>query len=369
MKKEGIGVGVLGMGAFFPPQVRRNDWWSENAMSTHMTRRKGDVVTAVYDTSACDADTVDPEVSWYTARYAGDPFRGAKERRVTAEGEGASDLEARAVRAALEDANISPSNVGMLISSSQLSDFPCPANHGLVAAKAGLPDGVSAITVNTDCASFVSAFAVAARFIQARECRNAVIVQSNTTTRVVDHYSPSSINVGDGAVATVLGPTEPGTGYIANFTATHGHLHGGVRLSPSDSPSVPWYRGDLHARPLVLGSMDAEATQICSGRSVSFCGEASVALLEQAGYEVSDLNFFVTSQPTVWFARACCDRLGIPPEKTVTTFERYGYLLPASAPANLWEARQRGLLEAGDLALIYTPAPGFMQAAMLLRWS
>lgn len=115
--------------------------------------------------------------------------------------------------------------------------------------------------------------------------------------------------------------------------------------------------------------MDHEAGRISSSRAVSLCREACEAVLTNCGYSAKDVAFFACSQPTAWFAAACAESLGIAPERATDTFDSYAHLMPASAPLNLWAARNAGKLRAGDLVLIYTPGAGFIQASALLRWA
>ena len=70
----------------------------------------------------------------------------------------------------------------------------------------------------------------------------------------------------------------------------------------------------------------------------------------------------------MWFAEACCDALGIARERTLTTFQTCGHLMPASLPLNLHRARAEGKTPPGSLTLLYSPGAGFIQAAMLYRW-
>jgi 3-oxoacyl-[acyl-carrier-protein] synthase-3 len=91
-------------------------------------------------------------------------------------------------------------------------------------------------------------------------------------------------------------------------------------------------------------------------------------VLERAGYSHDEVDLFVTSQPTAWFVRACCDALGIDHERTLDTFETYSHLMAASAAVNMWTAHKQGRINQGDLVLVYSPGAGFIQAAVLLRW-
>jgi 3-oxoacyl-[acyl-carrier-protein] synthase-3 len=103
---------------------------------------------------------------------------------------------------------------------------------------------------------------------------------------------------------------------------------------------------------------------------VAFAKEACEEVLQKCGYSTSDVDLLVCSQPQVWFGEACAEALGlgdrfVPPEEH---FQKYGHLLPASAPLNLWVAWSQGRLRRGDLVLVYSPGVGFTQVASLLRW-
>ena len=43
-KASGIGVGIVGMGAGLPEEVRTNDWWSDDYIKAHLRGLGDDIV-------------------------------------------------------------------------------------------------------------------------------------------------------------------------------------------------------------------------------------------------------------------------------------------------------------------------------------
>ena len=62
------------------------------------------------------------------------------------------------------------------------------------------------------------------------------------------------------------------------------------------------------------------------------------------------------------------DRLGIAPEKIVTTVERHANTSAASIPLALSVAVNDGRIKAGDLVLLEAMGGGFTWGAILVRW-
>jgi 3-oxoacyl-[acyl-carrier-protein] synthase-3 len=212
------------------------------------------------------------------------------------------------------------------------------------------------MTIGADCASFVPQLTVAARLVESGSYETALIIQGNTASRVMDWRRPASVGVGDGAVASVVSRVPQGHGFMGSFMGTMGEHHATVRIAPAGEPKDRWHAGATHQSDLVFQSMDDAGMARTANRSVTFAREACEKVLAD-------------SQPTDWFGAACCEALGVLGERTLHTFPKYAHLMPASLPINLWTAHEQGRLRNGDLVLGYTPGAGFIQAAMLMRWT
>lgn len=352
-RSEGCGVGIVGLGVALPETVRRNDWWA----SRTATDPGRDFVRAA-------------ERAMRGAAADDDPFRGTVERRVLEDHLRPSDLEIAACRDALRTAAVTPGDVDLLLGFSQVPDDICPASVGRVAHELGLPREVTAIDLDAGCASFLPHLTTAVRFIEARDHRVGLLFQSSATSRVTDYDVPSSVLVGDGAVAQVVAAVEPGLGFVGRVQLLRGELADGVVIARTDG-DARWYDGGTVA-PMAVTSRDRAAAREMGARGAEFAAEACGVLLERHGVGPGDVDFFACAQATSWFGEACAKAVGVREGRYTAPaehFQRYGHLLAGSAPLNLWVAWSTGRLRKGDLVLVYSPGVGLVQCASLVRWA
>ncbi len=372
MPTQPCGVGIVGMGYGVPDAVRTNDWWPASWRAEHEARLAADVVGSVEKAAQRGAADVDPEVARHAGPYLRDLFRGTRERRVLEDGLAPSDIEARACVAALADAGVDPAEVDLVLGSSLVPDYAILGNQALVAHKIGLRRDVAVMDVDGGCTSLVHQIRVASRLVQTGEARVALVYVSAMVSRVTDYSQPSSVMVGDGAVAAVIRRVADGFGYVAASTTTIGEMHAGIRCVPRSAPETPWYATDRMHEPMTVQRVDARAAHAAGVRSASLFRETTARLFAATGYGPEDVAYLAVSQAGAWFGRAMADAIGIPHARLLPPsdqFERFGHMMQASVAMNLLQGWRTGRLRAGDLALIYSPGVGFTTAAALVRWS
>jgi 3-oxoacyl-[acyl-carrier-protein] synthase-3 len=95
---------------------------------------------------------------------------------------------------------------------------------------------------------------------------------------------------------------------------------------------------------------------------------ASRQVLEEAGVDIEDVSLVVPHQANKRILDAVGDRLGVPAEKLFANVQDYGNTGSASVPVALWEARNQGRIQPGDLVLLTAFGAGFHWAAVLVRF-
>jgi 3-oxoacyl-[acyl-carrier-protein] synthase-3 len=86
------------------------------------------------------------------------------------------------------------------------------------------------------------------------------------------------------------------------------------------------------------------------------------------GYTAADIDWFVPHQANKRIIDGSAHKLGIAPEKIVTTVDRHGNTSAASIPLALAEASADGRIKSGDLVLLEAMGGGFTWASALVRW-
>jgi len=90
--------------------------------------------------------------------------------------------------------------------------------------------------------------------------------------------------------------------------------------------------------------------------------------LERAGARPEDVTLFVPHQANVRIVNAVLPRVGIPPERTLRTIDRYGNTSAASVPLSLAEVAESGRVGPGDLVLMCGFGAGMAVGTALWRW-
>lgn len=90
--------------------------------------------------------------------------------------------------------------------------------------------------------------------------------------------------------------------------------------------------------------------------------------LRAAGVSLDDIAFFVCNTPVAWYAAFFARALGIPEERTLTTYPWLANMGPALMPVNLHAAAASGRIRRGDLVLVHTVGSVSTAAAVVLRW-
>ena len=94
----------------------------------------------------------------------------------------------------------------------------------------------------------------------------------------------------------------------------------------------------------------------------------STASAEAAGMTVSEIDWFVPHQANQRILDGTARKLGIAPERVISTVAEHGNTSAASVPLALVTAVQDGRIKRGDLVLLEAMGGGFTWGAALLRW-
>lgn len=287
---------------------------------------------------------------------------GIRERRLAPLDEGTSDLAVRAAKAALADANLSTSDVDLLIVSTFTPDYTCPSTAGIVQDQLNLD--APAMDLQAACSGFMYGLATAGQFIATGNSRCALVVGADLCSRICrpDDMRTAPL-FGDGAGAVVLEPGDTDQGLIRYQLGADGR---GARLlcCPVGGSRVP-------ATSAAIDAGDHFLTM--EGRNVfkwaiQVVTETVDLILKKADVSVDDVSLFVLHQANIRIIDHAVKVLGIPPEKVLNNVDRVGNTSAASIPLVLAEANDRQQLQRGDLILMCGFGAGLTWGTGLYRW-
>ena len=300
------------------------------------------------------AETIDTSDAWIVERT------GIRQRHIAAAGELTSDLATAAARAALERAGISPDRVDLLVVATSTPDHTFPACATAVQRKLGLLRA-AAFDVQAVCSGFIYALAVANNFLMLNQARTALVIGSETFSRLLDWQDRRTcVLFGDGAGAVVLRAV-PGTGTPFDRGVLATHLGSNGRhyedLYVDGGPSSTGTTGHLRMNGREVFR-----------HAIHELTAATRHVLDQLGLGVEDVDWLVPHQANIRILEGVGRRLQIPPERIVVTVDRHANTSAASIPLALAEAAGDGRLRADQLVVLNAMGGGFTWGAAAIRW-
>ena len=299
------------------------------------------------------AKLVDTSDEWIPART------GIRERHVAAEGETTGDLAYHAAVRALEAAGVQASELDLIVLGTTTPDLVFPSTACLVQHRLGAL-GCPAFDVNAACSGFVYALTVADKFIRSGAAKTALVIGSETLTRMVDWTDRTTcVLFGDGAGAVVL-KADTDTGILS----THMHADGSRKELLWSPVGV-----SVGFKPQENGGVRIQM----SGNDVfKHAVKALDSVVEEAleanGLDRHDIDWLIPHQANLRIIEATAKRLDMPMERVVVTIDKHGNTSSGSVPLALDEAVRSGKVQRGQLVLLEAFGGGFTWGSALLRY-
>jgi 3-oxoacyl-[acyl-carrier-protein] synthase III len=300
------------------------------------------------------ARMVDTSDDWITQRT------GIRERHVAADGEMTSDLALVAARAALADAKVDAQSIDLIVLATSTPDNTFPATAVAVQAGLGITHG-AAFDLQAVCSGFVYALATVDGLLRMGAFRRALVIGAETYSRILDWKDRATcVLFGDGAGAFVVeAVAQQGTYADRGLLAT--------RLRSDGRYKTKLYVDGGPSSTGTVGKVRMEGRAVFK-HAVAMISDVVFDVFKSTGYTAADIDWFVPHQANKRIIDDSARKLGIAPEKIVTTVDRHGNTSAASIPLAVAVAVADGRIKRGDLLLLEAMGGGFTWGAALLRW-
>jgi len=297
---------------------------------------------------------VDTSDEWIAQRT------GIRERHIAAEGENTSDMAVAAARAALAGAGIDASSIDLIVLATSTPDNTFPATAVSVQASLGITQG-AAFDLQAVCSGFVFALATADGLIKTGSFRRALVIGSETFSRILDWTDRGTcVLFGDGAGAVVLeGQMQPGTREDRGILTSH--------LRSDGRHKSKLYVDGGPSSTMTVGHLRMEGRAVFK-HAVAMVTDVIEDAFKATGITAADLDWFVPHQANQRIIDDSARKLGIAPEKVVSTVAKHGNTSAASIPLALTAAVRDGRIKRGNLVMFEAMGGGFTWGAVLVRW-
>jgi 3-oxoacyl-[acyl-carrier-protein] synthase-3 len=285
---------------------------------------------------------------------------GIKQRHIAAEGETTGDMAYEAAKRAMEAADVDPSEIDFLALGTTTPDLIFPSTASLLQKRLGLKE-CGAMDINAACTGFLYALSVADKFVKVGDAKKALVIGSETLTRLVDWKDRGTcVLFGDGAGAVVIEASdEPG------IMSTHIHANGEYADLLRTGTGVS--RGfDMEAEKggIAISMKGNEVFKV----AVRTLGRIVVETLEANQMDKSEIDWLIPHQANLRIISATARKLGMTEENVIITVDRHGNTSAASVPLALDEAVRSGKVKRGQTLLLEAFGGGFTWGSALVRY-
>ena len=289
---------------------------------------------------------------------------GIRERHIVEPGKATSDMATEAAKKLLAQTNTDPAEIDLIVLASVTPDMFFPATACLVQERIGAKNAWG-FDLSAACSGFAYALTVGAQFVGAGTHKKALVIGSDSMSRILDYKDRATcILFGDGAGAVLLEPAKDGEGIldfqhdIDGSGGAYLYMPGGGSLNPSTHETV---EKNMHV-------VHQDGSQVFK-YAVRRMAEMAADLLERNGFKGDDLALVVPHQANLRIIRAMQERLGVDDSKVMVNIDRYGNTTAGTIPLGMWDAIAQGKLKKGDLVLLAAVGAGYTTGGVLLRWA
>jgi 3-oxoacyl-[acyl-carrier-protein] synthase-3 len=330
---------------------------------THLPRRTVSIIgTGSYlpEKALTNAELekmVETSDDWITSRT------GIRERRIAAAGEFTSDLAANAAKAAIENAEIKPEEIDLIIVASITPDMCMPSTACIVQTKIGATKA-ACFDISAACSGFLYAIEIAQQFITSQTFNTILVIGADKLSSIVDWKDRNTcVLFGDGAGAAILRHRAHGHGVIATRMGSNGELAELLHVPGGGSacPITPENAGQNLATIRMKG---AETFKYAVNAMV----DSARQVLDDAGLEPSDLACIIPHQANLRIINAVAERLELPLDRLMVNLDRFGNTSAAAVAIALDEANRTGRMKVGDYVLLVVFGGGLTWASSVIQW-
>lgn len=291
---------------------------------------------------------------------------GIHERRYCALDESSVDLAEQAALRALENADLSPGDIDLLIVATDTPEYISPATASVLHGRLRLPGRVGAFDLNAGCAGFVTALDTAWKYIASDERYNRVLVVAvYAMSKYLDFSDKKTSTIfADGAGAVVVKAARK-PGILASelyadggLSAGMGIFAGGTAEPITEAVLAEGYRNRLRFVQKYPASVNEEGWP-----------RISKSVLERIGKKIEDVDLWLWTQVNMSTIHVVMQSLGVSPTKAHTVMGKWGYTGSACLPMALDDAVSEGKLEDGDLVMLTASGAGLAMGCIALEWN
>ena len=279
---------------------------------------------------------------------------GVAERRIAADNVTASDLAYKAAVKLMEDNNIDPTSIDVLLFMSQTSDYRIPATSCILQDRLGLSKDTCCIDLTLGCSGYVFALSTAFAYASMDGVNRVLLLDGETFSKIVNKRDKVDWPLyGDGATATLIekGDFEDSTFMLHTDGSGQGAViikEGGMRNRTTADTLVEKSEEDGNIRNGLEVFMDGMEV---FNFAMSVVPKSVKQICAETGTTLDDIDWLVFHQANKFMTDFFAKRLKFDMNKVPYCIQKYGNTSSTSVPLTI-VSELHDKLKGGDRIVI-----------------
>ena len=268
---------------------------------------------------------------------------GIKQRHITGPNETSLDLATKAAQKLLEKEN--KDLIDFVLFCTQSPDYLLPTSACILQKRLGLDTSIGALDFNLGCSGYVYGLALAKGLINAKLCKNVLLVTGETYSKFIaeDDISNRSI-FGDAGTATIVAHSEEDM--LGEFIfGTDGN--GAENLIVNGISARNFY---------TLKDMERPTLYMNGPEIFNFTIETIPPLIQQVisknKLQLSGIDYFILHQANKYILEFLISEIGLDKSKCHIDMLDYGNTVSNTIPIALKDAFEQRIIQEGDKVLL-----------------
>lgn len=281
---------------------------------------------------------------------------GVTQRFICEEQEGTADMAVAAAQKALEDANLTASDIDLVIVGTHYPDYATPSTACQV--QAALDITGPAYDLNAACSGFVYGIDNAWRQIATGAAETALVIGADRLSQVIKWDDrATAVLFGDGAGAAILQACDTDNGIKYSKLYADGSLKDVVFITNGNQPPGTEHEANrIYMRGNELFR-----------HAVTVLSDSLKTALADTGKTIDEIDWLIPHQANIRIMNAVAKKVGLPQDKVIVTVDQHANTSAATIPLALDLARRDGRIKAGDTVAFAAVAGGLAWGVTLLE--
>ena len=293
---------------------------------------------------------------------------GIDQRRIADDDVTASDLCYRAARQLMDDNDIAPESIDVLLFMSQTSDYRIPATSCLLQHRLGLPRETLCFDITLGCSGYLFALSTAFAYASMDGINRVLLLDGETFSKIVNRRDKVDWPLyGDAGTATLIEKGDYGQSTFILNTDGSGEnvlkIHAGMRNPITPESCVEREQEDGNIRSDLEVFMDGMDV---FNFAISKVPRSIKSLLQETGHSIDDVDYLVFHQANRFMMDFFVKKLKISPDRVPYCISKYGNTSSSSVPLTI-SSELSGRLDGDNTVVMSAFGAGLSWGSALLE--